>query len=126
MNGNIVWSAASVREPNTSGQSSVNETKRYLLVQPKQNGSLDIEIAFPDAAGNKKQRVYYADLGEGIDASEIDLSQYFKASHETAGEDITSSGRVTRTIEMEAGHTYIIYTYQHGSRISGISYRITD
>ena len=126
MDGNIVWSAASVREPNTSGQSSVNETKRYLLVQPKRNGSFDIEIAFPDAASNKKQRVYYADLGEGIDASEIDLSQYFKASHETAGEDITSSGRVTRTIEMEAGHTYIIYTYQHGSRISGISYRITD
>ncbi len=119
----VKFTASSVKETNTSGQASVNDTKRYIMVSPKYDGEFNITMSFPDATSKKKQRIYYADLG--TDISSIDLSLYQKESHSKAGDDITSSGEAVRSIPMEAGHSYIIYTYQNGSTISAMSYKYT-
>lgn len=122
----IVFTASSVKEPNTSGQASLADTKRYIAVQPKKDGTFSLTAAFDRAGSSSKDRIYYADLGEGAELASAELSQYYKGSHMTAGADITSTGETVRTIDMTAGHTYIIYTYRYGSRITALSYTYTD
>lgn len=120
----ILWSASSVREENTNGQKNLGDTKRYLLVEPKYDGTFSIDIAFKEASNRKKNRVYCADLGEEADISNIVLSDYSKdsANKTTAGSDVTSTNVTTKTVDMTAGHAYLLYTYQTGSTISAMSY----
>ena len=124
LNENIQFSAASVRETNTSGQSSLDDTKRYLIVKPKYDGILKINISFMNGNNN---RIYYSDMG--TDTEEPNLSDYTKESPSNrliAGDTIKTNSEEQRTIKMTAGHSYIIYTYQQGSIISELSYQCED
>lgn len=123
----VLWGASSVRETNTSGQKNLGDTKRYLLVEPKYDGTFSMDIAFKEASDRKKNRIYCADLGENADIENIDLSAYNKDSSNktTVGSDITSTNVTTRTADMTANHAYLLYTYQTGSTISAISYQYT-
>lgn len=121
LNESIKFNASSVRETNTTGQKNLGETKRYLLVKPKLDGVLNITIAF--ASGNNN-RIYYADLGEITEG--LNLSDYSKetpSNRQIAGDSIKTTASTQRTINMTAGHTYIIYTYQQDSSISEMSYK---
>lgn len=125
LNESVIWGASSVKEPNTNGQKSLADTMRYILVEPKTNGTFSMDIAFKEAASNRKNRIFCADLGENTDITELDFSKLQKGSYPTVGEDITSTGVTTKTQEMTAGHKYILYTYQSGSTISAMSYKYT-
>lgn len=127
LNEGIFWGASSVRETNTNGQKNLGDTKRYLLVEPKRDGTFSIDIAFSEASDRKKNRVYCADLGLNADTSNIVLSDYSKDSSNktTVGNDITSTNVTAKTVDMVAGHAYILYTYQTGSTISAMSYTYT-
>ncbi len=119
----IKFSASSIRETTTNGQKNLNDTKRYLLVKPKYDGVLSITIAF--GSGNNN-RIYYADMGENAPAP--NLSDYTKetpSNRQIAGDTIKNNSAATRTIDMTAGHSYIIYTYQQSSTISAMSYKYT-
>lgn len=128
LNGSVLWSASSVRETNTSGQKNLSDTKRYLIVKPKFDGTFNFDIAFKEASDRKKNRVYVADLGLNADTSNIDLSEYSKDSSNktTVGSDVTSTNTVTKNINMTANHVYMIYTYQTGSTISAMSYTYNE
>lgn len=126
LNEKVLWGAASVRETNTNGQKNLAETKRYLLVQPKYDGTFSMNIAFKEASSKKKNRIYCADLGTDADIGKIDLSTFQKGSYPTIGDDITSTNVTARTVDMSAGHSYIIYTYQTGSTISDMKYMYKD
>ncbi len=122
----IILSASSVREPTTNGQASLADTKRYIVVTAKCDGTLSMSIAFDSASGSKKNRIYYADLGEDADMSAIELSSYSKGSHSVIDGDITTTAETVKSLNMTAGHTYIIYTYQSGCTISALSYKYTE
>ena len=122
----IILSASSVREPTTNGQANLADTKRYIVVTAKCDGILRMSIAFDSASGSKKNRIYYADLGEDADMSAIELSSYRKGSHSVIDGDITTTAETVKSLNMTAGHTYIIYTYQSGCTISALSYKYTE
>lgn len=52
---------------------TVDDTKRYLLVQPKKNGTMSVTIKFGDRTNN---RIYYKDFADGA----VDLTQCVKGS----------------------------------------------
>ncbi len=124
----ILWGASSVKEPTTSGQKNLGDTKRYLLIEPKFSGIFSMNIAFSTASSSKKNRIYCADLGEDVDLSAIDLTSYGKEGDNrvVVGGDIISTNVAERSAEMTAGHAYLIYTYQSGSTISALSFQCTD
>ena len=96
------------------------------MFTPKKDGTLSMTISFGSASSSRKNRIYYADLGENADPSSIDLSEYRKGSHSVIEGDITSAGDTVKSLDMTAGHTYILYTYQSGSTISALSYKYAD
>lgn len=122
LNEGILWNASSVREINTDGQKNLGDTKRYLLIEPMYDGTFSFDISFKEAANNKKNRIYCADLGENFDVENIDLTAFEKGSYPSIGEDITSTSVTTKNVDMTADHKYILYTYQSGSIISAMSY----
>ncbi|MGM9936027.1 MAG: family 78 glycoside hydrolase catalytic domain, partial [Candidatus Ornithomonoglobus sp.] len=113
----IQFAGASIGETN-----SVNDTKRALIARPKADGTLSLTIGFPSATSSKKCRIYYYDFENG----DYDLSVCTKANGTIAGSDFTSSTEGVRTIDMKAGHVYVIYTYQTQSNISAIAYAYTE
>lgn len=124
----IKFAASSVGD-----KGSVGDTKRYILVRPEYDGVFGMDIAFSEAASNKKNRIYYCDLGS--DTENIDLTEFTKPNGDgmsgdrkiqTAGSDITTTDKYARTIDMTAGHTYMIYTYQKACTISALSYEYKE
>ncbi len=109
----IRFTSSSVGETN-----NLTETKRYIAITPKVSGTFNVSILFPDAASNKKHRLYYVDFG----SDEIDLTACTKSSGTTIGWDITTPELTNLELEVEAGHTYVLYTYQKSGTISAMSF----
>lgn len=102
--------------------SNLSESKRYITITPKVSGIFKVRILFPDAASNKKQRLYYVDFG----SEAVDLTTCTKSNGTRIGSDITSPSVTDLEFEVTAGNTYVLYTYQKGSTISAISFNYTD
>ncbi len=118
----ITFSDTSVKEPETNGQANVNDTKRYLLVRPKCNGTMNVAITFTSGKQNNN-RVYYKDFAVG---EAVDLTQCIKSATMMTGSGISANTLKTMTLPMTAGHTYVLYTYQNASAISALSYEYLD
>lgn len=109
----INFTGASVGENN-----SLNDSKRYILVCPKTDGTFSMDIAFSSASNNAKNRVYYKEF---IDRDSVDLASCIKSTGISTG-DITSTSVTSKSIDMTAGHVYVIYTYQKSSMISNMQF----
>lgn len=113
----ISFSDTSVNESN-----SLNDSKRYIMITPKVDGVFYISAEFPNAAANRKHRIYYKDF----DSEPVDLIACTKATGTAVGSDVTSSAAVTKELEVTAGHTYVLYTYQKAGTISAMSFQYNE
>ncbi len=95
-------------------------TNRYLLVEPKRDGTFTINVT---GGGTSNNRVYYYDFNN----SNVDLTQCTKTNG-TIAKNIDPNVPTDVTIDMKAGHKYVVYPYTNkgGGTISAISYKYTD
>ena len=107
------------------GDSGSIQNSRYILVKPVYDGILTVDIEFTGAKSNKKCRLYAYDYGTESDFDSIDETKAGKGGT-MATSDITDTNTATRTLDLEGGHTYAIYTYQTASNISALSYKVTE
>ena len=108
------------------GDSGSIQNSRYILVKPAYDGTLSVTIAFPEAKSNVKCRLYAYDYGTETDFDSIDETLAGKGGTMVATPDITNANATTRTLNLQGGHTYAVYTYQRASNISAFSYKVTE
>ena len=125
--GDYVSNAAGIHFNDKSvGDSGSIQNSRYILVKPTYDGTLSATIEFPTAKSNVKCRLYAYDYGTGADFDSIDETLAAKGGTMATTPDITNANAATRTLNLQGGHTYAIYTYQRASNISALSYKVTE
>ncbi len=112
----IYFSGSSIGESST-----VYSTGRYVMIEPKTDGTLNITAQFTTAASNKKDRIYYA-VFENTDFDDVDLSALSKADNDGYIGETTSTTAATSSIELTAGNTYVFFTYQYAAYITALTY----
>lgn len=125
--GDYVSNAAGIHFNDKSvGDSGSIQNSRYILVKPTYDGTLSATIEFPTAKSNVKCILYAYDYGTGADFDSIDETLAAKGGTMATTPDITNANDATRTLNLQGGHTYAIYTYQRASNISALSYKVTE
>ncbi len=119
----IKWSGASC-----SDTTSTKNSGRYILIKPKYSGKVKLTITFNGVSNNAKGRIWYCDF-DSNEFDDVDTSLLKKLEPEQRtqlGDDITSSYANNLSFEVVAGHTYALYTYNKGSKITALSYESAD
>lgn len=111
---------------------SAKDSNRYFLITPAYSGKLSLKVSFEGATTSGKARMWYYDYGQDIPANEADTSILKKKSGAQdvgqiqIGNDFTDTTARTESFDVEAGHTYAVYTYNKGSYISEMYYESDD
>ncbi|MCD8179868.1 MAG: DUF4978 domain-containing protein [Firmicutes bacterium] len=129
----ICFSAASVKETDSSGYTSVSDTGRYILIKPVYSGTLYITTNFPSAGTSQSGRFYCYDFGNATDFDTITNSYlstlYKNVTGSSTTTSQTTSASVTSTITVEAGHIYALYSYIYNSskvNVTALYYTSSD
>lgn len=108
----IDYANPSVKETTTSGYSCVGDTGRYMLFEPKADGTLNVSLVYANATTSTKFRIYYAEY----DSVTSDTINALAKGGSTLME-VSDKSKHSAELNMSAGKKYVLYTYNTSGQI---------